>query len=177
MENKGKNEEKRDFSYVPEEMWRELAIDFAKRWLSHDGLWFQSVERNFGLEAAIENDIAAWKGQTQLEAKRIMKLLHISPGGGLDALEEALRYRMYAFINEQKTIRRDENTLDYYMTSCRVQRARQGKNMDFFPCKPVGQVEYEYFAKTIDHRIVTTCIGCPPDEKHPDWYCGWRFTL
>jgi len=38
-------------------------------------------------------------------------------------------------------------------------------------------VEYTYFARSIDDRIETVCIGCPPDA-HPDgWYCAWRFTL
>jgi hypothetical protein len=38
-------------------------------------------------------------------------------------------------------------------------------------------VEYPTFASTIDSRIVTECVGCPPDE-HPDkWFCAWKFTL
>ncbi|NQT65845.1 MAG: hypothetical protein HQ554_06670, partial [FCB group bacterium] len=30
--------------------------DFAKNWLAHDGLWFQQVEKNYGIEKAIELD-------------------------------------------------------------------------------------------------------------------------
>ena len=146
-------------------MWKELAIDFAKRWLSHDGLWFQAVEKNFGMEKAIENDILAWKKQTVLEARRIMKLLELEKGGGLEALEKCLKFRMYAFLNEQRFERIDDNTLDFYMVSCRVQRAREGKGMDFFPCKPVGEVEYGYFAREVDERIRTVCLGCPPDPQ------------
>jgi len=165
------------FDYVPEEMWKNLAIDFAKRWLSHDGLWFQEVERKYGIDEAIEVDVEAWKKQTKLEAKRILSLLGLSKGGGLDNLEECLKYRMYAFINEQKTVRVDDNTLEFYMESCRVQNARERKGMDFFPCKPVGMVEYGYFAKEIDDRITTECIGCPPDKVGPGWHCGWKFII
>lgn len=165
------------FDYVPENMWKELAIDFAKRWLAHDGLWFQSVEKNHGMDAAIMNDIQAWEKQTVLEARRIMELLNLQPGGGLDALAECLSYRMYAFLNEQEIQRPDEKTLIFSMNSCRVQAARERKKMDFFPCKPVGMVEYGKFAETVDPRIKTRCVGCPPDKIPPNWHCCWEFTI
>lgn len=165
------------YDYVPDEMWKELAIDFAKRWLSHDGLWFQAAERNYGMDAAIKLDVEAWERQTVLEAKRIMTMLGIEPGGGLEALDKCLRFRMYAFLNEQESVREDENTLIFKMTTCRVQRARQNKNLDFFPCKPVGIVEYGKFAETIDSRITTSCIGCPPDPIPDDWHCAWKFVI
>jgi hypothetical protein len=165
------------YDYVPDKLWKELAIDFAKRWLSHDGLWFQAVEKNYGIDAAIKNDIQAWEKQTVLEAKRIMQLLNIEPGGGLDALAECLSYRMYAFLNEQQIERPDEKTLIFKMNSCRVQAARERKKMDFFPCKPVGLVEYGKFAEAVDPRIKTRCIGCPPDEIPSEWHCAWEFTI
>ncbi len=165
------------YSYVPDEMWKNLAIDFAKRWLSHDGLWFQAVERHSGIDHAIDLDIEAWEKQTVLEAKRIMSLLKIEAGGGLEALEECLKYRMYAFLNEQEILRPDEKTLIFRMTECRVQAARQSKGMDFFQCKPVGLVEYSRFAETVDPRIKTRCVSCPPDEVPPEWHCAWEFTI
>lgn len=165
------------FEYVPDEMWKELAIDFAKRWLSHDGLWFQAVENKYGIDDAIEVDVKAWEKQTVLEAKRIMNLLGLEKGGGLKNLEVCLKYRMYAFLNEQKSVWVDDNTLEFHMISCRVQNARKRKNLEFFPCKPVGLVEYGFFAKEIDDRIVTECIGCPPDKVGPGWHCGWRFKI
>lgn len=166
-----------NFDYVEDKMWKELAIDFAKRWSSHDGLWFQAVERHFGMEAAIELDIEAWEKQTVLEAKRIMKLLGMEPGGGLEALETALKYRTLAFINEQHSEKMNDNTLIFYMDECRVQRAREQKQMDAFPCKPVGLREYSKFAETIDPRIKTECLGCPPDPKSNSWHCAWKFTI
>jgi len=166
-----------DYSYVENHMWEKLAIDFAKRWLSHDGLWFQAVERHYGLDNAIALDIEAWERQTVLEAKRIMELLGIQTGGGLTALETCLKYRMYAFLNEQHIERPDEKTLIFFMDTCRVQRARELKKMDFFPCKPVGMVEYAKFAETVDPRIKTSCVGCPPDPLKGKWHCAWRFTI
>ena len=166
------------YNYVPDDMWKDLAIDFAKRWLSHDGLWFQAVERRFGIDEAIALDIDAWEKYTVLEAKRIMNLLKIEAGGGLESLEQCLKYRMYTFLNEQEIIRPDEKTLIFRMNKCRVQSARKRKAMEFFKCKPAGLVEYSMFANTIDKRIKTRCIGCPPDEVPSDeWYCAWEFVI
>ncbi len=151
--------------------------DEAKNWLAHDGLWFQAVERHYGIDKAIELDIEAWKDFTVIEAKRIMKRLNLPPNSGLDGLEKALNFRMYRRINEQKIERPDENTLILKMITCRVQAARQRKKLPFFPCKPVGIVEYSYFAKTIDERIKTEVIACPPDELTGEYHCAWKFTL
>jgi len=62
------------------------------------------------------------------------------------------------------------------MKDCRVQTARRRKGLPDFPCKPVGLVEYAGFAATIDPRIKTECIQCPPDDCG-DEACVWRFTL
>lgn len=156
---------------------RELLTDAAKLWLAHDGLWFQAVERTFGLEAAIRLDEEAWKDFTVIEAKRIMQRHNIAPGGGLKALEEALKWRLYAYINRQEIQWLAPNKMVFKMIDCRVQAARRRKGLADFPCKSVGLVEYSGFAHTIDPRIETRCLGCPPDPVGDDYFCAWEFTL
>jgi hypothetical protein len=63
------------------------------------------------------------------------------------------------------------------MNDCRVQSARKRKGLSDFPCKQVGLREYSLFAKTIDPRIKTKCIACPPDEHPENYWCAWEFTL
>ncbi len=154
-----------------------LLEDFGKRWLAHDGLWFQAIEGTRGMEEAIEKDTEAWDRFTAIEAKRIKKFLNLPENGGIDALEEALKFRLYAVVNKQEAIRVNENTLLFKMTECRVQQARKRKGMPPFPCKPVGIVEYTGFAKTIDPRIKTEVVSCPPDEPDGNYYCAWQFTI
>ena len=154
-----------------------LLVDAGKNWLAHDGLWFQAVENKFDIETAIDLDGRAWEKFTQIEAKRIMKRLNIEPGGGIPALMQALKFRFYAFINVQEVVETTENRCVFQMIDCRVQAARKRKNLPDFPCKPVGIIEYTYFAKTIDPRIKTRCISCPPDPHPEDFYCRWEFTL
>jgi len=156
---------------------RGMLEDAAKLWLAHDGLWFQAVEQAFGIEKAIELDKVAWERFTVIEAKRIMARHDIAPDGGLAALKLALKYRLYAYINEQDIIDETPTSFVFRMTDCRVQSARQRQGLTAFPCKEVGIVEYSLFAQTIDSRIRTECISCPPDPKHPHYWCAWRFSL
>ncbi|MCD6162014.1 MAG: hypothetical protein J7K40_06345 [candidate division Zixibacteria bacterium] len=151
--------------------------DFAKLWLAHDGLWFQAVEKKYGIEAAIEMDKEAWSRFSPLEAKRIMARIGISQGGGIEALIEALPERLYAELNEQEVVEHDDKQAVFIMKKCRVQDARHRKNMTPFPCKEVGIIEYTTFAQTIDPRIKTKCIHCPPDEYNGEYWCKWEFLL
>ncbi|MDY6851062.1 MAG: DUF6125 family protein, partial [Thermodesulfobacteriota bacterium] len=33
------------------------------------------------------------------------------------------------------------------------------------------------FAQTMDPRIKTECVSCPPDPHPGDYVCAWRFSL
>ncbi len=154
-----------------------MLVDFAKNWLAHDGLWFQAVEKECDMETAIKLDTEAWAEFSRIEAKRIMERHKIPQNGGLEALKKALGFRLYAFLNEQSITEETQNYFVFKMVDCRVQSARKRKNLPLFPCKSVGIVEYTEFARAIDPRIKTECLGCPPDETDRDFYCGWRFSI
>ena len=149
---------------------------YAKNWLAHDGCWFLAAEEKYGMKTAMELDTKSWHRFAAAEARRIMKAFDIPANGGLDALERAFQYRLYAAINEQQIERPDKHTLIFKMIECRVQRARRNKNLPDFPCKEVGIVEFSRFAETVDPRIQTKCISCPPDEAK-DFFCAWEFKM
>ena len=151
--------------------------DISKNWLAIDGTWFQTIEREFGIEKAIELDVDQWKRFTVIEAKRIMKRFNIKEGGGIPALMKALNFRVYASINIQEIVEVSENRCVFRMNNCRVQYARNQRNLPDFPCKSVGIVEYGDFAKTIDPRIKTRCIACPPGPHPDNYYCAWEFSI
>ncbi len=155
----------------------DLLQDASKNWLAHDGTWFQAVEHEHGMDAAIRADTEAWRRYTVVEAKRIMRRHGIAEGGGIPALVKALSYRLYAYINVQDSAEQTDSGVVFRMRDCRVQSARKRRGLPDFPCKPVGLVEYEFFARTIDPRIRTRCLYCPPDEHPDDAYCAWEFTL
>lgn len=165
----------------PKDMSKEelfgLLTDAAKNWLAHDGLWFLEVENESGMETAMKLDRQAWEKFTVVEAKRIMERLNLEPESGIPALVEALGFRLYAYINEQSITEVTDSRCVFTMKTCRVQVARKRKGLPDFPCKPIGLVEYAGFARTIDPRIETKCLVCPPDTHPDDVWCSWEFVI
>ena len=166
-----------DIQSLSKEELLDYIEDLSKNWLAIDGTWFQAVEKEYGLEKAIELDVEQWKRFTVIEAKRIMNRFKIPENGGIPALIEALKYRVYANINVQEFVEVSEKRCVFRMVNCRVQYARKSRNLPDFPCKPVGVVEYGLFAKTIDPRIETKCIACPPGNHPEDYWCAWEFSI
>ncbi len=149
---------------------------YALSWLAHDGCWFLAAEERLGHAAAVELDTHAWACFAPAEARRLAQALGLGQAGGLEALETALRYRMYAAINRHAAERVDAHTLRWRMVSCRVQETRQRKGLPPFACQPVGLVEYTHFARAIDPRIQTRCVHAPPDAA-TNGFCEWEFSL
>ena len=154
-----------------------IIIDDAKNWLAHDGVWFQSIEKKLGMDVAVDLDTDAWRLFTVIEAKRIMERLGMKPGGGIPALVECLKHRFYARLNLQECSEVTESRAVFRMLDCRVQSARKRKGLADHPCKSVGIVEYSEFARTIDPRITTNCLACPPDRHPEEYWCAWEFVI
>lgn len=159
-----------------EELRRALEM-FAKSWLAHDGCWFLAAEQQLGMATAMELDAGSWARFAAVEARRILTTFNIEEGGGLAALDKALGLRMYSLINAQQTEwSADHRRLRLTVDVCRVQQTRRRKGLPDFPCKPVGKVEFETFARTVDPRIQVRCLQCPPDADS-EHYCAWQFSL
>ena len=129
----------------------ELLEITAKDLIALDGTWFQSLEREQGMDTAMEHDRAAWRRFVPSEARRLKKLLDISE------------------------ILWEDDALVFRITDCRVQNARARKGMEFHPCKSVGELEYAGFAAALDDRIHCECVSCFPDVTDNTCNCAWRF--
>ncbi|WP_028323387.1 DUF6125 family protein [Desulfatirhabdium butyrativorans] len=149
----------------------------AANWLANDGVWFQAIEFQHGMNDAKRCNDSCWGRFSPVEAWAIKRLLHLPENAGLEGLQQALGLRLYARINVQSFVWENDNSLVFQMNDCRVQSARKRKGLQDYPCKSGGLVEYTGFARSIDSRIQTECIGCPPDAHPQEWYCSWRFTL
>ena len=148
----------------------------AKNWLANDGIWFQTVEKSGGMDEAKRCNDSCWGQFSPVEAHLVKRFLGLGPQPGLAGLKKALGFRIYESINVQSVVEEGDAVI-LYMNQCRVQEARKRKGLPDYPCKSAGLVEYSYFARTIDSRIHTECLGCPPDQHPEEWYCAWRFTL
>ena len=156
----------------------ELAEIYSKDWLACDGLWFQAVEKRQGMDGAMDCDKEIWRSFTVIEAKRVKEFLKLPDRAGLEGLEKAMRFRLYANLNDEEYIQ-DGNRMIYRTLNCRVQRARSRKGMEWHPCEAIGEIEYAAFAKVIADRISCKCISCEPDstESEREGCCAWEFTL
>jgi hypothetical protein len=162
---------------MPKEKIIELIDNVGLNWLAGDGIWFQEVELKYGMNDAKRCNDSCWAWFSPFEAWSIKRLLGLSENPGLEGLKKALQMRLYAQINVQSIVDETPTSIVFQMNDCRVQSARKRKNMDDYPCKSAGLVEYASFARAIDSRIKTECIGCPPDA-HPDqWFCAWNFFI
>ena len=162
---------------LPDEKLDELMSGSAVNWLANDGVWFQSVEFEYGMNEAKRCNDSAWAQFSPFEAWSIKRMLNLPEQAGLEGLKKALNFRLYAYINKQSFAVETENSFVFRMNECRVQVARKRKGLDDYPCKSGGLVEYTSFAEAIDSRIKTECICCPPDEHPEEYYCAWRFTI
>lgn len=149
----------------------------AKNWLANDGVWFQAVESTEGMNDAKRCNDSCWARFSPFEASSIKQMLSLPDNPGLEGLKRALGFRVYASINTQSIVDETPESFVFQMNDCRVQAARKRKGLADYPCKSGGLVEYSYFSRTIDKRILTECIGCPPDAHPDEWYCAWKFTL
>ena len=136
---------RKDLEGLTKEELIDYIEDLSKNWLAIDGTWFQAVEKELGLENAIELDAAQWKRFTVIEAKRIMRRFNIQENGGISALVKALNYRVYANINIQETVEISENRCVFRMNDCRVQSARKRRKLPDFPWQSYSSVRHCWF--------------------------------
>jgi hypothetical protein len=140
-------------------------------------VWFQAVENAYGMSEAKRCNDSCWAQFSPFEAWSVKFMLKLPENSGLEGLKKALQYRLYASINVQEIVDETPDSFVFRMVDCRVQSARKRKGLDDYPCKSGGLVEYRSFAETIDKRIQTECIGCPPDKHPKGWYCSWKFFI
>jgi len=162
---------------MPKEKLLELTDSLAKNWLAHDGIWFQGVEFRYGMNDAKRCNDSCWAHFSPFEAWSIKRLLNLPPNPGIEGVKAALKLRIYSRLNVQAIVDEGPKSIVYQMKRCRVQEARKRKGLEDYPCKSGGLVEYTYFAWSIDPRVKTECVGCPPDPHPDEWYCAWRFYM
>lgn len=162
---------------MDDEALRDLRDRVAKNWLANDGVWFQTIEASEGMNEAKRCNDSCWAHFSPYEASAIRQMLGLPENSGLEGLKRALGFRVYSCVNKQSIVDETPESFVFRMDECRVQVARKRKGLDDYPCKSAGLVEYKYFARAIDRRIRTECIGCPPDAHPDEWFCAWKFIL
>jgi len=162
---------------LPKEKVEQLRDAASVNWLANDGVWFQAIEFTRGMNDAKRANDSTWAQFSPFEARTIKKILGLGDFPGIEGLKKALQYRLYNYVNKQDIIDETPNSFLFKMVECRVQLARKRKGLPDYPCKSGGLVEYTTFAETIDPRIKTMVVSCPPDPHPDDFFCAWRFYI
>ena len=164
-----------------ERLSREELMDlvnvYSKNWLALDGLWFQAIEKEQGMDAAMRHDVDVWRVYTAIEARRLKQFLKLPERPGLEGLRQAMDLRFNAHHNRHEFVVEDERTMVFRTVYCRVQDTRERKGMAWHPCIQVGEVEFGEFARAIDDRIRCECVSCYPEIRDESCNCAWRFHI
>lgn len=139
-----------------------------------DAYWFLSVEKKYGLNAAVELNEIVWETLSAKTAREIKRRFRITEKGLLGFVA-ALNYYPWTRISGY-LIEKKEGKVSLKVPHCPPQEGRLKRGLNEFPCKKMHTLDFTAFAREIDENITVKCIYAPPDE-HPDTcFCEWEFT-
>ncbi len=157
-------------------MENEEYIDYLLRqYRLADAYWFLSVEKKYGLDAAVEMNEEVWETLSAKTAREIKRRFNVSEKG-LKGFVKALSYYPWTRITEYG-ITEEKDRVVIKVAHCPPQEGRLKTGLGEFPCKKMHIKDFSAFAKEIDDRIEVKCLYAPPD-KHPEsCFCEWEFRL
>ncbi len=174
--SQGEQMEWMELESLSEETLLKVIKMYSRNWLTIDGLWFQGVEDEYGLDAALKIDLKVWERQSLIEARRIKETLNLT-GEGPRAVMQAFNFltAMPSFALPEYE-EKNSGGLVVSFPHCPVQETRLRQGRGEFPCKPVGITQFSGFAEVIDPRVKVKCLFCPPDPHPEDIWCKWELT-
>jgi len=162
---------------LPKKTLIELVKMYSRNWQSLDGLWFGNVEAECGLETAVKVDLKNWERQSVLEANRLKKVLGLNEGG-LASVLTVLSFMSWQLTSPLFEIEQESpKRIVFYYPQCAVQEGRARQNKSVFPCKTMKSTLLSNIARVVEPKAVVRCLSCPPDPRHPDFWCKWELTL
>lgn len=162
---------------LPRETLIELARMYARNWQTLDGLWFRSVETQYGLEAAARLDLTNWERQAVIEAERIKEVLNLNEGG-LSSILAVLSFMSWQLVSP--IFQREEESpgrIVFYYPRCPIQEGRKRQGKQEFPCKSMKLTLLSNIARVIEPGAIVKCLVCPPDPHPEEFWCKWELTM
>ena len=153
----------------------DLIEQYAKLYTALDGLWFLSVEKEYGHDIAAKLDVEVWESLAPREARRISDVRKITEGG-IEAVIEAFKLRPTFLAKEYKVIR-GENRAVFRVTKCRSLDAMERDKREVSSCIRVLESVYPRFAESIDSRVRFRVLKAPPRKSTDDTCCEWAIEI
>lgn len=143
-----------------------------------DGVWFMAVEEKFGLEAAVEIDIQAWKNYGLAIFKRAARLL------GRDIDQESpqdLRFIGFLFDTmcrvdgtECDISFKDDETFSFKILRCSWwENMERSGRVGLIPCEVVDNAIFAHYLEALNPALK---IETAHSRPRGDDFCEWIIT-
>jgi len=166
---------KDEFLRLPKEELVDLIDAYAKLYTALDGLWFVSVEKQYGNQVAARLDTVVWDSLLPREAKRITEARKLGEGG-LETVIEAFKLRPN-FLTKEYDIVRGKNKVIVRVTACRSLHAMERDGRAVSSCKRMLEEVYPKFVENIDNRLKFRVLKAPPRASENDTCCEWQVEI
>lgn len=153
----------------------DLIDAYAKLYTAVDGLWFVSVEKQYGNEVATKLDTEVWDSLLPREAKRITEARKLGKDG-IDTVIEAFKLRP-TFLTKGYDIVREKNKATVRVNACRSLHAMERDGRAVSSCKRLLEEVYPKFVKSIDSRVRFRVLKAPPRASANDTCCEWQIEI
>jgi hypothetical protein len=140
-----------------------------------DAYWFLSVEKEYGLDAAVKLNEDVWEALAAKTAREIKRRFGIEEKG-LGGFVKALAYYPWTKITGY-VIEEQKDKVVLRVPRCPPQEGRLKSGLGEFPCKNMHIKDFTAFAREIDERIQVNCVYAPPDGHPKDCFCVWEFSI
>ncbi len=166
---------KNDLWQLSQEELVGLIEAYAKLYTALDGLWFLSVEEEYGHDVATKLDIKVWESLAPREAKRLSDVSKAAEGG-IEAVIEALKLRP-TFLTKEYEVIKEGNRAIVRVTKCRSLEAMERDKRDVSSCIRLLESVYPKFANSIDNRVKLQVRKAPPRESAGGTCCEWEIEI
>ncbi|MBN1289227.1 MAG: L-2-amino-thiazoline-4-carboxylic acid hydrolase [Actinobacteria bacterium] len=139
-----------------------------------DGVWFMAVEEKYGLEAALELDVKAWKNYGMAIFKRSAGMLGIKldPGSPPGMEKIGLLFETLCRVDGTES----ETTFNGNTCSFRILRCAWWDNLvrsgrtGLVPCEDVDNAIFAHYLQKLDPSLKIEAVHSRP---RGDGFCEW----
>ncbi|MBN2168894.1 MAG: hypothetical protein JW738_06580 [Actinobacteria bacterium] len=143
-----------------------------------DGVWFMAVEEKYGLEAALQLDVKAWKNYGMAIFRRTARMLGMSLDAGYppDMEQTGLLFETLCRVDgtESEITFDDRDVCSFKILRCawweNLERSgRTGR----VPCEEVDNEIFAYYAERLDPSLEIETVHSRP---RGDSFCEWTIS-
>jgi hypothetical protein len=141
-----------------------------------DGLWFLTVEGEYGHSQALRLDVKVWEKYAHIVVKRMRRMLGLSKKG-IEGLKEFIAFDPLLLIFDYQVVACSDKRMLLRMNRCPVLEAMERTGREKSVCESTTGLYFKNLGKEIDPRLVVHPLKLPPRDSPQDVCCEWLFEL